>query len=319
LEQFKRVHKSGYFGGLPDSFVDDFDDLLPDDLESKSVRAQKIVLSQDTVGVPTGISVTGVPDPKHPDRLSAVEVYRIEENQRIALDGQIQIGDRIIKINNRPIYQMSLSAAGVYLDELKREEEPSIVFYRLPRIEATTKKESNVQLKPIMGMVQQGNTAALHNLKDISITKGNRGFGFGFASRRSERGNIFLITSIVPNGPSDELLLSGDRLIKIDDKDLSDLTQNEVTDMIKTCPVGKTLIFQVSRTEKTVEQVSTNMSHETDEVAGLELDDQILEFNIPVNETAAAGLGLVLKGKTSSNLDGKQIAAVFIDRVRETF
>lgn len=80
--------------------------MLPDDLDSKDVRAQKIVLSQDTLGVPTGISVTGVPDPKNPDRLSAVEVYRIEENQRIALDGQIQVGDRIIKINNRPVYQV---------------------------------------------------------------------------------------------------------------------------------------------------------------------------------------------------------------------
>lgn len=59
-EQFKRIHKSGYFGGLPDSFVDDFDDLLPSDLENENVRAQKIVLSQDTFGIPTGISVTGL-------------------------------------------------------------------------------------------------------------------------------------------------------------------------------------------------------------------------------------------------------------------
>jgi hypothetical protein len=52
-------------------------------------------------------------------------------------------------------------------------------------------------------------------LKDIPITKSAEGFGFRFASRRSERGNIFLITHVIPDGPSDELLLSGDRLIKV--------------------------------------------------------------------------------------------------------
>jgi C-terminal processing protease CtpA/Prc len=105
VERFKRVHKSGYFGGLPDNFVEDNDDLLPDIEEN--VRAQRIVLSQDTVGIPSGISVTEVLDPKNSGRLQAIEVYRIEENQRIALDGQLQVGDRIIKINNRPVYQVS--------------------------------------------------------------------------------------------------------------------------------------------------------------------------------------------------------------------
>jgi hypothetical protein len=109
---------------------------------------------------------------------------------------------------------MSLTAARLYLDELKREEEPSIVFYRLPKVDPI-KKDSNPQVKPITAIVQQGNTAALHNLKDIPITKSSHGFGFRFASRHSERGNIFLITHVVPNGPSDELLLSGDRLLKV--------------------------------------------------------------------------------------------------------
>lgn len=105
-EQFRRIHKSGFFGGLPDTFVEDFDDLLPE-IDSENVRAQRIVLNQDTLGIPTGISVTEVPDPKNSGKLSAVEVYRIEENQRIALDGQLQIGDRIVKINNRPVYQVN--------------------------------------------------------------------------------------------------------------------------------------------------------------------------------------------------------------------
>jgi hypothetical protein len=109
---------------------------------------------------------------------------------------------------------MSLTAARLYIDELKREEEPSIVFYRLSKTE-TSKNDANLQTKPITAMVQQGNTSALHNLKEISITKGSGGFGFHFASRQSERGNIFLVTYVIPDGVSDELLLSGDRLLKV--------------------------------------------------------------------------------------------------------
>jgi hypothetical protein len=66
---------------------------------------------------------------------------------------------------------MSLTAARLYIDELKREEEPSIVFYRLAKAE-TSKNDPNLQTKPVTAMVQQGNTAALHNLKEISVTKG---------------------------------------------------------------------------------------------------------------------------------------------------
>lgn len=66
---------------------------------------------------------------------------------------------------------MSLTAARLYIDELKREEEPSIVFYRLSKTEPN-KNDSSLQTKPVTVMVQHGNTSALHNLKEIPITKG---------------------------------------------------------------------------------------------------------------------------------------------------
>ncbi|KAI6176666.1 hypothetical protein M3Y97_00823500 [Aphelenchoides bicaudatus] len=167
-------------------------------------------------------------------------------------------------------------------------------------------------------MVQQGNTAALHNLKEISITKGSRGFGFHFASRPSERGNIFLVTHVIPDSASDELLLSGDRLLKIGETDLADLIQSDVRELLKACSIGETLTFQISRTEdaeETIEQSHTSIQSTSDEISGLEADDQILEFRIPVNEAAAAGLGLALKGKQTIGRDGQQNAAVFIDRI----
>lgn len=146
-----------------------------------------------------------------------------------------------------------------------------------------------------------------------------------------------MITHVVPEGVSGKLLLSGDRLLKvtpkafatsvyvirlsllqINDKDLSDLTQSEVKDLIKSYSVGDTIKLQISRTadESFIEQPTTFKSADvTEDTFGLEADDQILEFRIPVNEKTAAGLGLSLKGKQSIDLDGRQNAAVFIDRV----
>jgi hypothetical protein len=52
---------------------------------------------------------------------------------------------------------MSITTARLYLDELKREEEPSIVFYRLPTADGGLKKDPSLQFnKPVTVMVQQG-------------------------------------------------------------------------------------------------------------------------------------------------------------------
>lgn len=66
---------------------------------------------------------------------------------------------------------MSLTAARLYLDELKREEEPALVFYRISKPDSN-KNDSTLQTKPVTVSVQQGNTAALHNLKDIRVKRG---------------------------------------------------------------------------------------------------------------------------------------------------
>lgn len=90
--------------------------------------------------------------------------------------------------------------------------------------------------------------------------------------------------------------------------------QAEVRGLLKNCAIGETLLFQISRTEDAEESNEHTATQSTsNEISGLEADDQILEFRIPVNEGPAAGLGLSLKGK--QGVGREQTAAVFIDRV----
>ncbi|KAI6214810.1 hypothetical protein M3Y94_00312100 [Aphelenchoides besseyi] len=315
-----RAHKSGYFHGLSDNLEDELDE-VPPEVAALGVRAQRIVLNRDTMGIATGISVTAVPDTRHPERLSAVEIYRIEDGNRIALDEQLRVGDRIIKINNRPVYQMSLNAAQLHLHELIHEAEPSILFYRIPSKFATD-AEWPISSKPIVAEVQQGNTAVVHDVNKIAVNKEKGGFQFGFASRPSQNVNIFLVTHVNPDGPCADLLKPGDRLLKIGNTNLTHLQQHEVTQLLRNCRVGETVEFEISRTPET----SVESNDLTDQVAKLSVslpielrdldpNDRILELHVPVNEFAAAGLGLVLKGRSSGHEKVEQSAGVYIDRI----
>ncbi|KAI6201121.1 Partitioning defective protein 3 [Aphelenchoides besseyi] len=315
-----RAHKSGYFHGLSENLEDELDE-VPPEVAALGVRAQRIVLNRDTMGIATGISVTAVPDTRNPERLSAVEIYRIEAGNRIALDEQLRVGDRIIKINNRPVYQMSLNAAQLHLHELCHEAEPSILFYRIPS-KPTTDAEWPVSSKPIVAEVQQGNTAVVHDVNKISVNKEKGGFQFGFASRPSQNVNIFLVTHVNPDGPCADLLKPGDRLLKIGTTDLTHLQQHEVTQLLRNCRVGETVEFEISRTPETPVELNDLTDQVTKlcvslpiELRDLDPNDRILELHVPVNEFAAAGLGIVLKGKLSGHEKVGHSAGVYIDRI----
>lgn len=46
-------------------------------------------------------------DPVNDARLQSVEVRQIDEEGRVAADGRIKLGDHIVEINSRPVYQVS--------------------------------------------------------------------------------------------------------------------------------------------------------------------------------------------------------------------
>lgn len=54
------------------------------------------------------LQVTGVQDDPSSTsgRLSAVQILRIEPDGRVGMDGRLKVGDNIIEIDSRPVYQV---------------------------------------------------------------------------------------------------------------------------------------------------------------------------------------------------------------------
>lgn len=57
---------------------------------------------------PTFFQVTGVQDDpaSTSGRLSAVQILRIEPDGRVGMDGRLRVGDNIVEIDSRPVYQV---------------------------------------------------------------------------------------------------------------------------------------------------------------------------------------------------------------------
>ncbi|VDK48209.1 unnamed protein product [Anisakis simplex] len=89
-----------------------------------------IILSDSTINTPIGIEISPVYDPANSSRLLAVEIRHIDDEGRIALDGRIRCGDRLTEINERPVYQMSISRARAYLHELQSSPHPTFTVDR---------------------------------------------------------------------------------------------------------------------------------------------------------------------------------------------
>ncbi|KAK6745590.1 hypothetical protein RB195_011984 [Necator americanus] len=207
---------------------------------------------------PMGIEVTGVQDdPSSTNgRLSAVQILRIEPDGRVGMDGRLRVGDNIVEIDSRPIYQMSILRARAYLSELQSRAQPSLTVARpissftdpvdpLLRNQPTT---SSLPNRPILSALQQANTQHIGHTKTVELKKTPAGFGFTVTGRETAKGErLFYIGTVKPNGVALGHLRAGDRLLKVNGEPTAELTQAEVVDRLKKAAVGERVTFLVSR------------------------------------------------------------------------
>uniref|UniRef100_A0A915CQJ3 PDZ domain-containing protein n=1 Tax=Ditylenchus dipsaci TaxID=166011 RepID=A0A915CQJ3_9BILA len=301
---------------------------------SSNFRYSKILLSSETVNVPTGIEVSAVPDPDKPNRIIAVEVVRMEDSGRVAEDGRMKVGDQITEINGHSCREMSLARARLYLRDLEQLPEPSLAFNR--QIETvhtgeSTEHPSSIIVKPIKTALQQGNTSKIGETLDLVVKKSNDGFGFSFAGRfNAMNEHLFYVKTIKSGGASCGILKIGDRLLKIDGKDLSSLQQSDVTALLKSKKSGDSIDILVSRvpehladeenhpirTPETLKNTPSVTFKDEKETSGLELDQhlysylarklgdtgcELVELHIALNDSPSAGLGISLKAQRIYN------------------
>uniref|UniRef100_A0A1I7XT85 PDZ domain-containing protein n=1 Tax=Heterorhabditis bacteriophora TaxID=37862 RepID=A0A1I7XT85_HETBA len=289
-----------------------------------------VVVFADIDETPMGIEVTGVHDDSLPtSRLSSVQIIRMESDGRVGIDGRLRIGDNIVEIDGRPVYQMSILRVRALLSELQLRPAPSLTVARplssfgdessLIRNQPST---SSLHNRPILSALQQANTQLIGHTTVVELEKSYAGFGFTVTGRETAKGErLFYIGTVKPNGVALGHLRAGDRLLEINGESTSGLTQSDVVDRLKQAEVGDKVNFLVSRVgiddHRKLESsdIENRPPALTKNEAGYS-DIEDMELTIPLNDTGSAGLGVSLKVRVTVKSDGtRQDCGIFIKNV----
>ncbi|KAM9364483.1 partitioning defective 3 homolog B-like isoform 3-T3 [Pholidichthys leucotaenia] len=137
----------------------------------------------------------------------------------------------------------------------------------------------------------------------IDLKKGSEGLGFTVVTRDSSvhgPGPI-LVKNILPRGAAvkDGRLQSGDRILEVNGVDITGVGQEELVSMLRSTRQGECVSIVVLRQEDIF--LPREMKDELSCVLGVvsENGKEQLTFEVPLNDTGSAGLGISLKGNKS--------------------
>ncbi|KAK3587877.1 hypothetical protein CHS0354_019766 [Potamilus streckersoni] len=187
------------------------------------------------------------------------------------------------------------------------------------------------------GIIDPKNTKKIGKQIKIQLTKGPLGLGFSVTTRDNVVGeeSPIYIKNILPKGAAvtDGRLKAGDRLLEVNGIEMTGKTQAEAVSILRNTKMGDTVNIVVSRQETEddrfkVPRELSQTPHDVDpdslqpaEKAG---DDgsltqmknkEILSFNILLNDTGSAGLGVSVKGKTLTTNEGTRDLGIFVKAV----
>ncbi|XP_041259205.1 partitioning defective 3 homolog B isoform X2 [Onychostruthus taczanowskii] len=166
-----------------------------------------------------------------------------------------------------------------------------------PNLPRLGRKPSSPSLSPLMGF---GNKRNAKKIK-IDLKKGPEGLGFTVVTRDSSvhgPGPIF-VKNILPKGAAvkDGRLQSGDRILEVNGRDITGRTQEELVAMLRSTKQGETVCLIVARPEEAF--LPRELKGEPNcSIFTPETTEQ-LTFEIPLNDSGSAGLGVSLKGNKS--------------------
>ncbi|XP_042281771.1 partitioning defective 3 homolog B isoform X2 [Thunnus maccoyii] len=137
----------------------------------------------------------------------------------------------------------------------------------------------------------------------IDLKKGSEGLGFTVVTRDSSvhgPGPI-LVKNILPRGAAvkDGRLQSGDRILEVNGVDITGVGQEELVCMLRSTRQGESVCLVVLRQEDMF--LPREMKDEVSRGPGFisENGKEQLMFEVPLNDTGSAGLGISLKGNKS--------------------
>ncbi|XP_053483215.1 partitioning defective 3 homolog B isoform X1 [Ictalurus furcatus] len=135
----------------------------------------------------------------------------------------------------------------------------------------------------------------------IDLKKGPEGLGFTVVTRDSSvhgPGPI-LVKNILPRGAAvkDGRLQSGDRILEVNGVDISGRTQEELVAMLRSTKQGDSVSLVVARQEELF--LPRELKEEPIRAVLPEEGKEQLMFEVPLNDSGSAGLGVSLKGNKS--------------------
>uniref|UniRef100_A0A8C4TR35 Par-3 family cell polarity regulator beta n=1 Tax=Falco tinnunculus TaxID=100819 RepID=A0A8C4TR35_FALTI len=166
-----------------------------------------------------------------------------------------------------------------------------------PNLTRLGRKSSSPSLSPLLGF---GNKKNAKKIK-IDLKKGPEGLGFTVVTRDSSvhgPGPIF-VKNILPKGAAvkDGRLQSGDRILEVNGRDFTGRTQEELVAVLRSTKQGETVCLIVARQEEAF--LPRELKGEPNcSILSPETTEQ-LTFEIPLNDSGSAGLGVSLKGNKS--------------------
>ncbi|XP_054578973.1 partitioning defective 3 homolog B isoform X4 [Eptesicus fuscus] len=174
---------------------------------------------------------------------------------------------------------------------------PCLQQSKSPLVSRIGRKPSSPSLSPLMGFGSKKNAKKIK----IDLKKGPEGLGFTVVTRDSSihgPGPIF-VKNILPKGAAikDGRLQSGDRILEVNGRDVTGRTQEELVAMLRSTKQGETASLVIARQEGAF--LPRELKGEPDcRALSPETTDQ-LTFEIPLNDSGSAGLGVSLKGNKS--------------------
>ncbi|KAK2858660.1 hypothetical protein Q5P01_003280 [Channa striata] len=139
---------------------------------------------------------------------------------------------------------------------------------------------------------------------NIQLQKGPEGLGFSITSRDVAIGDVapIYVKNILPRGAAiqDGRMKAGDRLLEVSGVDLNGKTQEEVVTLLRAVPMGGVVNLSVIRQEgsllpREVQAEEDNMELTPDGTR------EFMTFEIPLNDSGSAGLGVSVKGNRSKD------------------
>jgi hypothetical protein len=230
---------------------------------------------------------------------------------------RLSLADHLLIVNGRNVAEMENSKALMMFNEASRYSQMKLVVSRRPMLSVSSRSSSEIRdlslsksaspKEPIV-IVEPSltNTREIGKVLTIELERGARGLGFSVTSRDTNTGNLadrpIYVKSIISGGPAfmNGKLLAGDRLMEVNGVKMTGLSQGDAVNVLrKTSGVVKLL---VSRQDATMEA----RKPETDE-SSLSLNGkqhngkQTIRLRLSLNDTGSAGLGISVKGKTSTH------------------